>query len=48
MVWSAADAALRVKLVDWTLLKSDLGEAANYLMDHPEDSDLVKRNVNRI
>ena len=43
-----ADSALRVKLVDGTLLKTNLGEAANYLTDHPKDSELVKRNINRM
>ena len=43
-----AELALRVKLVDGTLLKSDLREAGNYLMDHPEDSVLAKRNINRM
>lgn len=37
-----------MKLVDGTLLETDLRDAGNYLTDHPKDSDLVKRNVNRM
>ena len=47
-VMSAADAAFRVKLVDGALPKTEMGDAANYVTDHPKDWDLVKRNVNRL
>jgi hypothetical protein len=48
VVMTVDNTELRVKLVDGALLRSELGDAGNYLTYHPEDSDLVKRNVNRM
>ena len=47
-VLSTGDAAMRAKLVADSLLRTELGEVANYLSAHPEDREMIRRNVNRI
>ena len=48
VVMSVANTEFREKLVQATMQKTELGDAGNYLTDHPEDFSLVKRNVNRL
>ena len=45
-VLSTEETAMRAKLVGDSLLKTELGDEANYLMAHPEDGEMVRRNVN--
>ena len=45
---TAEDTAMRVKLVADGLLRTELGDVSNYVEDHPEDREMVGRNVRRM
>ena len=47
-VMSEVGMAFTMKMVDKAPLMAILGAEANYLADHHEDSNLVKRSVNRL
>ena len=47
-VMTEGDAAVRLKLTDNTSVRTELGELANYVADHPEDFVAVGRNVRRL
>ena len=45
---TAEDVAVRLKLTENTMVRTELGEVANFPAEHPEDRVVVGRNVRRL